>query len=143
MNFSRMLVKPKIALVGKPAVLLSVGMAKNARKIYALPSIKYSLDGDSLMLLLLQSKLAARNHVGGRAVKTLRGFHQGFGKRWVRMHRFGDVPRRGAHLDGEHALADQLAGASADNTHAEDAFTVGLDDELGQAVRAVESERAA
>ena len=47
------------------------------------------------------------------------------------------------HLDGEHAFGDQLARAGADDADAEDAFGVGIDDELGQAVRPIDRERAA
>jgi len=34
------LVKPRIALVGSPVEFFSGGIAKNARKMYPLPSIK-------------------------------------------------------------------------------------------------------
>ena len=61
----------------------------------------------------------------------------------MRVHRVGDVARGGAHLDGEHAFADQLAGAGADNADTENAFGFRFDNELGQAVGAVESQRAA
>ena len=39
-NLSNMLVKPRIALVGKPRALLNGGIAKKARKIYELPSMR-------------------------------------------------------------------------------------------------------
>jgi hypothetical protein len=59
------------------------------------------------------------------------------------MHRIGDVARGGAHLDGEYAFADQLAGADADDADAEDALGFRFDNELGQTVGPVQRERAA
>ena len=59
------------------------------------------------------------------------------------MHRLGHVARGGAHLDREHAFADQLAGADASDADAENSFRLGLDDQLGQAVGPIEGQRAA
>ena len=61
----------------------------------------------------------------------------------MRMHRIGDVARSGAHFDGEHAFADQLAGADADDADAENAFGLRLDDQFGQTVGSIQSERSA
>ena len=61
----------------------------------------------------------------------------------MRMHRIGDVARGGAHLDGENTFADQLAGADADDADTENALGLRLDDQLGQAIGAIESQRSA
>ena len=66
-----------------------------------------------------------------RAVKTLRGFHQGFRKRRVGMDGIGDISRRRPYFHREHAFTDQLAGADAGDTDAKDALGLGLNDQLG------------
>src|SRR4030095_10692191 len=76
------------------------------------------------------------------ALKRFGGFHQRFGKGRLWRYRIGDVARSGAHLDGEHAFTDQLAGADADDADAEDAPGLPLNDELGQTIGSVQSERS-
>ena len=44
---------------------------------------------------------------------------------------------------GQRAFRNQLAGAGADDADAEHAFRAGLDHELGEAVGAIDRERAA
>jgi hypothetical protein len=58
----------------------------------------------------------------------------------MRVHRQGDVLGGRAHFDGQHALGNEFAGARADDANAEDAFGIRIDDELGQAVGAVEGQ---
>ena len=54
------------------------------------------------------------------AVKGFGGFHQGFGKRGMRMNRQGKIFGRGAHLDGEYAFRNQLAGAGPNDANTQD-----------------------
>ena len=48
-----------------------------------------------------------------------------------------------AHLDREHAFGDQLAGAGSDQADAEQALGRGIENQLGQAVGAIERRRPA
>ena len=56
----------------------------------------------------------------------------------MRVDRQLEVGRQCGHLDGKHALGDELAGSRSDNAHAEDAFGLRIDQQLGQAVRAID-----
>jgi hypothetical protein len=47
------------------------------------------------------------------------------------MHGFRDVSCCGTHFDGEHTLANQFAGASADDPDAEYSLCFRLDDQFG------------
>ena len=58
------------------------------------------------------------------------------------VHRLGEIARGRAHLDGEHAFADQIAGTDANDPNPQDALRVRLDDQLGEAVRTVEGKGA-
>ncbi len=59
------------------------------------------------------------------------------------MNRIGQIARRGAHLDGEHAFADQLAGAGADDAHAQYPFGFRFDDQFRQTVGPVQRQSPA
>ena len=63
--------------------------------------------------------------------------------RRVRMDGLADVGRVRAHLDRERELADQVAGAGADDAAADDAVRLGVEDELGEAFVARVGDRAA
>ena len=59
------------------------------------------------------------------------------------MDRELEIGRGRAHLDREHAFGDQLAGAGADQPDAEQPLGAGIEDQLGQAVAAIERRGAA
>src|SRR5690606_22256489 len=54
-----------------------------------------------------------------------------------------DVAGERGHLDGKHALGDQLTGARAADAYAEHALGLGIDDEFRHAVGAIERDGAA
>ncbi len=56
----------------------------------------------------------------------------------MRMNRFGQVARRGAHLDRKNALADQLPRSRSGHAHTQNSFGFGLDNEFCQTFGAIE-----
>src|SRR5262249_19654291 len=62
-------------------------------------------------------------------------FHERLGERRVRMNAELEVRRAGGHLDRYDTLGDQLTGARADDTDAQNPLSLRIDDELRQTVR--------
>jgi len=61
----------------------------------------------------------------------------------VRVNRLADVDRVGTHLDGQGNLADHVAGMGADDAAADDAVSLFIEQQLGEAFVATVSDRAA
>ena len=61
----------------------------------------------------------------------------------MRVNRQLQVGRVRAHLDRQHAFGNQFAGAGSDQADAENALGLRIEDQLGQAVRPIERDRAA
>ena len=59
----------------------------------------------------------------------------------MRMDRQLEIGGVRAHLDREDAFGDQFAGAGADQADAEQALGRGIENQLGQAIGAVERNR--
>ena len=59
----------------------------------------------------------------------------------MRMHGLGQIPSCRPHFHRQHPFADQFARAGAHNAHPQHPFRLGLDDQLGQTIRAVKAER--
>jgi 1-hydroxy-2-methyl-2-(E)-butenyl 4-diphosphate synthase len=82
------------------------------------------------------------DQVGDRAVRHLGGEADGLVEGRVRVDGHADVFHVRAHLQRQHGLADQFAGVGADDAGAEDALGLGVEQQLGQALVAVDAERA-
>ena len=59
-------------------------------------------------------------------------FHERFGERRMGVNRFGDVAGDAGGFDGQHAFRDQFAGPRTHDAHAQQAFGLGIEQELGQ-----------
>ena len=79
----------------------------------------------------------------GLAEEHFGRLHDRFGQGRMRMNRQLEVGRVRAHLDREHAFRDQFARAGADETDAEETLGLGIENQLGQAVGAIERDGAA
>ena len=80
--------------------------------------------------------------IGERAVKSLRGERDGFGQGWMRMNRQADIGRVGTHFDCQRHFGNQIAGAGADNTGAQNSTSLLIKQQFGEAVIAIERQRS-
>src|ERR1700754_2534103 len=89
------------------------------------------------LLLLRNIKIRDRAfiHLGGHA--------DGFAERGVRVDGAADVAGFGAHFDGERELGDEVTGVHADDAGADDAMSLFVEQELGEAFGAVDADGAA
>src|SRR6185295_3049918 len=71
-------------------------------------------------------------HVGADAFVELRGHADRLAGRRVGVDSLADVSRVGAHLDAERHLADEIAGAGADDAGADDAVRLLVENQLGE-----------
>src|SRR5260221_6369384 len=78
--------------------------------------------------------LLHRRHVGTDAFEELSGHADRFAGRRVRVDGLADVGRVGTNLDAERHLADEIAGARADDAGADDAMRLAVEDQLGEAL---------
>src|SRR5690606_29768711 len=95
-------------------------------------------DRPNLSLLLLRAV-----HVRGLAEEDFGRLHYRLRRRRMRVDGELDVAGERGHLDGKHALGDQLTGARAADAYAEHALGLGIDDEFRHAVGAIERDGAA
>jgi hypothetical protein len=61
----------------------------------------------------------------------------------MRVDGHADVFHIGTHFQCKYGFADEFAGARADDAGAEDAFGLGVEQQFGQALVAVNAERSA
>src|SRR5437870_161231 len=84
-------------------------------------------------------RLSARRRgreMDGPPQKQLGGLAEGLRERRMGVDRAGQILGERAHLDGEGGFRDQLARVRANQSHAEQPPALGLEDELGEPVRA-------
>ena len=77
---------------------------------------------------------APRSDVDRAAVDGERGFLEGLGQGGVGVAGARDVLAAGAELDRDGRLGDQVAGARAEDVHAEHAVGLGVGEDLDAAV---------
>src|SRR5215470_11375093 len=87
--------------------------------------------------------LSHRRQVGAHAFEDFCREAHRLGERGMWMDRLADVDCVGAHLDRERDLADEIACARADDTAADDAVRVGVEEKLGEAFVAAVGDGAA
>src|SRR5262245_6881236 len=80
--------------------------------------------------------------VGGLTEENFRGFHYRFRERWMRVDAQPDVFGARAHLHGEHAFGNQFSSTRTNDADAKDTAGLRIEHEFGDAVGAVQGNRA-
>ena len=58
------------------------------------------------------------------------------------MDRHRHIARQRSHFDSQHSLGDQFSGAGANNSNAQNALAVRIDDQLGHSIWTVDRNRS-